>query len=307
MAVKVGKFLEKIAKKAGQDTTAEVFKPLLELDADIPDEIAATIDNKLLTIEAAKSNSEVNKALRQSILGVADSKMDEILKEIKVIPGDDFINEKNTYEKINLLSKMIYDAGQKKADNDNKAGVHETLKKEKEAFAEKEKELQKQLAEYQRQLQTSKEAYEAQGKDFNSKLESNSINYDLYKKLLGKKYDLPEKMDSDLKVQTALVAINNDLERRGLSIKRGEGRELGLFDKDNAPGYSDDHNLLKLDSYIDGVLAQNNLLKINDDGQNNGQNHNQNQNGAITIPNGGKGNAAIIAEIDAQIAEFSKQ
>lgn len=304
MAVKVGKFLEKIAKKAGQDTTAEVFKPLLELDADIPDEIAAAMDTNLLTIEGAKSNSEVNKALRQSILGVADSKMDEILKEIKVIPGDDFMKEKNTYEKINLLSKMIYDAGQKKASADNQAGVHETLKKEKEAFAEKEKEFQKQFAEYQKQLKASQEAYEAKDKEYNSKLESNSINYDLYKKLLGKKFDLPEKMDADLKVQTALLSINNELEKRGLNIKRGEGRELGLYDKDGKPGYSDDHNLLKLDSFIDGVLAQNNLLKINDSGSSQGQN--QNPNGAQTIPNGSTGNAAILAEIDAQIAEFSK-
>lgn len=306
MAVKVGKFLEKIAKKAGQDTTAEVFKPLLELDADIPDEIAAALDSKLLTIEAAKSHSEVNKALRQSILGVADSKMDEILKEIKVIPGDDFLNEKNTYEKLGLLSKMIYDAGQKKAAADNQAGVHETLKKEKEAFAEKEKEFQKQFADYQNKLKAAQEAQESKEKEFNSKLERNSIEYDLHKKLLGKKFDLPEKMDVDLKVQTALVIINKELEKRGLSIKRGETKELGLFDKDGNPGYSEDHNLLKLDSFVDGVLAQNNLLKINDDGNQN-QNHNQTQNGAQTIQNGAKGNAAIIAEIDAQLAEFSKQ
>jgi len=307
MAVKVGKFLEKMAKKVGQDTTAEVFKPLLELDADIPDEIAALMDTNLLTVEAAKSNSEVNKALRQSILGVADSKMDDILKEIKVIPGDDFLKEKNTYEKLNMLSKMIYNAGQKKAAIDNQAGVHETLKKEKQAFEEKEKEFQKQFAEYQRQLKSAQELQEAKEKDYNSKLENNSINYDLYKKLLGKKFDLPEKMDVDLKVQTALLSINNELEKRGLSIKRGDGRELGLFDKDGKPGYSEDHNLLKLDSFIDGVLAQNNLLKINDGGNGQNQNQNQNQNGATFIPsNGGNGNAAIVADIDAQLAEFSK-
>jgi len=305
MAVKVGKFLEKIAKKAGQDTTSEVFKPLLELDADIPDEIAALLDKNLLTVEAAKSHSEVNKALRQSILGVADSKMDDIIKEMKLQPGEDFVAEKNSYEKIAMLSKLIYDAGQKKASVDNQAGVHETLKKEKEAFAEKEKEFQKQFADYQNKLKAAQEAQEAKEKDFNSKLERNSIEYDLHKKLLGKKFDLPEKMDVDLKVQTALVTINNELAKRGLNIKRGEGRELGLFDKDGAPGYSEDHNLLKLDSFVDGVLAQNNLLKINDDSSI--QNQNQNQNGVQTISNVSKGNAAIIAEIDAQLAEFSKQ
>lgn len=302
MPVKVGKFLEKIAKKAGQDTSVEAFKTLLELDMDIPDEIAASLDKNLLNIEDAKKHTDVNKALRQSILGAADLKMEEVLKEIKVQPDDTFINEHNTYEKIPMLAKMIYDAGQKKATADNQVGVHETLKKEKEAFAAKEADYQKQFGDFQAKLKAAQDQFEAREKTYNDSLESNSINYDLYKKLLGKNYVLPEKMDPDLKVETALVTIKNELGKKGLSIKRGEGRELGLFDKEGNPGYSADHNLLKLDDFLDGVLAQNNLLKINDS-----DNKNSGQSGAQDIPGANKnGNSAIMAEIDQQIKEFSQ-
>lgn len=303
MAVKLGKFFEKTFKKAGLDPAQEVLKPLLDLEEEMPDEIAATLEKNLLNIEEAKKHSDVNKALRQSILGAADTKMDDLIKEMKLQPGDDYVQEKNTYEKIGMLSKLIFDAGQKKATADNTAGVHETLKKEKEAFAQKEQEYAKQVQDFQAKLKQAQDQYEAQEKNYNETLSRNSINYDLYKKLLGKNYALPEKMDTDLKVETALVAINKDLSKRGLSIKRGEDQSLSLFDKDGAPGYDKDHNLLQLDNFLDGVLAQNNLLKVTDGGGS--QNHNHNP-GATIIPGSEKGNSAIVAEIDQQIVEFSK-
>lgn len=305
--VTTGKFLEKLAKKAGIDTTSEVFKPLLELKEEIPDEVVASLDKSLLTVEAAKNNSEVNKALRQSILGVADVKMEDIIKEMKLQPGDDFVNEKNSYEKLGMLSKLIYDAGQKKAAADNNAGVHETLKKEKEAFAAKEGEYQKQFKEFQAQLAAAKEQLDGTESKYKSTIENDRNLYDIYKKLLRKNFDLPKQMDDDLKAETALVVINKELKNKGLSIKRDENNKLALFDKDGNPGYSENHNLLDFDSFIDGALAQNKLLKINDsdDHQTTSQ---QNQNGATTIASGNnKGNTAIMAEIDQQIAEFARQ
>lgn len=308
MALSTGKFLEKLAKKTGLDINTEVFKPLLEFKDEIPDEVVAALDNKLLTVEAAKSNSEVNKVLRQQILGAADVKMDDIIKEMKLQPGEDFVAEKNSYEKLNMLSKLIYDAGQKKAAADNNAGVHETLKKEKEAFAAKETEYQKQFKEFQAQLAKANEEREKVEKNYNSTLENDRIQYDIYKKLLGKNYDLPAKMDDELKVQTAFVVVNNELNKRGFSIKRDENKKLGIFDKDGNPGYSENHNLLEFDSFLDAALAENKLLKINDSGQQ--QQSSQNQNGAQYIQNNqanNNGNAAIMSEIQAQISEFSKQ
>lgn len=305
--VTTGKFLEKLAKKAGIDTSSEAFKPLLELKEEIPDEVVASLDKSLLTVEAAKSNSEVNKALRQSILGVADVKMEDIIKEMKLQPGDDYVAEKNSYEKLGLLSKLIFDAGQKKAAADNNAGVHETLKKEKDAFAAKESEYQKQFKEFQAQLSAAKEAIDGTENKYKSTIENDRIQYDTYKKLLGKNFDLPKQMDDDLKVETAFVVVNKELKKRGLNIKRDESGKLALFDKDGNPGYSENHNLLEFDSFLDGALAQNKLLKINDsdDHQNTTQ---QNQPGATIIPgNNNRGNSAIMAEIDQQIAEFSKQ
>jgi len=113
-------------------------------------------------------------------------------------------------------------------------------------------------------------------------------------------------MDSSLKVTTAQGAVNNELIKKGLVIKRNEAGQLVITDKDGNPAYNDSHEKISdTNSFIDGVLAQNKLLKINDANQQSNQNSNA-SNGANFIPgnnpNQNQGNAAIVAEMDAQLA-----
>lgn len=295
--MKLGAFLEKLAKKAGVDTASDEFKAVLAFAEELPDEIANKIDRSLLTVDAAKNNSDVNKALRQSILGVADTRMDELITELGLQPGEDFVNNKNTYEKIPMLVKLALDEGRKKSDLDGHKTVQEQLKKQRDEFTAKE-------ADYQKKLKDSTDSLTAKEKEFLSNRENDKIIYELQKKLFGKDYVFPKEMDSDLKVSTALGAVNNELAKKGLKIKRDENGQLAIFDKEDKPAYSDTHEPLKLDPYIDGVLAQNKLLKINDGSQNQ-QNNNGASGGNNFVPGStNKGNAAILAELDQQLAEM---
>lgn len=301
MAVKVGILIDKLLKKAGVDTEAkkEELKALLELEAEMSDEYADKLNKGLLTVEAAKSNPEVNKALRQSILGIADTKMLDMLTELGVTPSDEFSSEKNTYEKINLFSKALFEAGKKKAEVSNKESVHETLKKEKDAYLLKE-------AEYQKKLKDLTDAITAKETEFKLTRENDLTTFELQKILLGKDYVFPKEMDSSLKVATALGAVNSALAKQGLMIKRNEAGQLAISDKEGNPAYNSNHE--KIDdpsAYIDGVLAQNKLLKINESGSQQQQAHGSN--GAPFIPgsNGNNGkNSYVLDEIEAQLAEM---
>jgi len=297
MAVKTGVLLEKLFKKAGVDTNIEELKPLFAIDTDIADEYANKVDTSLLTLEAAKGNPEINRMLRKSHFDTVDQKLVDIIKESGVTLDENYEKEPNTLVKISMLSKALIEAGKKKAEATGKEGVHETLKKQADEFAAKE-------AAYQKQLKEISDSFVSKENEFKSIRENDLTDFEVSKILLGKDYVFPKEMDSSIKVQTAYGTVKNELAKKGLVLKRGEGGQLVITDKDGNPAYDERHNKISdTNSFIDGVLAQNKLLKINDDP--NGQQQQQGSNGAPIIPgNRGFKNSAVINEIDAQIANL---
>lgn len=291
---KLGSILERQFKKLGIEITDEL-KPIIALDTEITDEVAGKIDKGLLTIEAAKSNTDVIKFLKQSTLAGADAKMDEIIKEMGLTVGEDFAAEKNTYEKIVMLSKLLHEHGKKKGEGTSKENVSEVIKKEREAWSSKE-------ADFQKQLKALTEGLAAKETEFKTTRENDLTSFELQKILLGKDYVFPKEMDGSIKVNTALGIINKDLVEKGYVIKRNEAGSLVITDKDGNKAYTDKHELIDSpNNYIDAVLTHNKLLNINDPSKQ--QQPSNGSNGAQNfIPGAGfKGNPTIVAEIDAQL------
>jgi hypothetical protein len=283
---KIGTLIEKLFKKAGIDTSNEELKPLFELDTEVADEIVGKVDKSLMTAEAAKNNPEVNKILRQKILAPADAIMDDLIAELGLQPGDDFMAEKNTYEKIAKLTKLASEAGKKATGANNKQTADE--------FAQKE-------AAYNKTIKELKDAALAKETEFKTSRENDLTSFELQKILLGKDYVFPKEMDPNLKVTTALGAVQNELTKKGFSVKRNEAGQLVIVNKEGQPAYSDTNEAIEPNTFIDGALAQNKLLKINDANQQ----QSAASNGTQTIPsNTPQGNSSIVAEIEAQLAEF---
>lgn len=297
MAVKTGVLIERLFKKAGIDTNIEELKSLFSIDAEIPDEYANKVDGALLTLEAAKGNPEINRMLRKSHFDTVDQKLVDIIKESGVTLGEDYEKEPNTLAKISMLSKALIEAGKRKAEVNNKEGVQDQLKKLSDEFAAKE-------ASYQKQLKESSDNYTAKEKEFSTTRESDLTDFEVSKKLLGKDYIFPKEMDSAVKVTTAYSTLKNELAKNGFLLKRGESGHLVITDKEGNPAYDQKHNKISdVDQFIDGVLAQNKLLKINDANDNN--NSNNASNGTNLIPNNkGEKNAAVINELGAQLANL---
>ena len=74
------------------------------------------------------------------------------------------------------------------------------------------------------------------------------------------------------------------------------------MNKEGQPAYSETNEALEPNTFIDGALAQNKLLKINDAGQ---QQQHQASGGATQIQNNQqRGNNAVLAEIEADLNMF---
>lgn len=281
--MKFGTLLSNLAKKAGVDTTTAEFTALLAHDIDVPETIATSIDKSLMSLEVAKNNPEVRKAARAEALNGVDSKIAELLEELGIEDVADISEEKNSFNKISLLTKKV------QALEASKAGANKTDKKE----------IEKQIADLNTQLKAAKDTLTAKEKEFQTTRDSDLTNFEIQKLLLGKEYSLPKEMDRELVVGTAQQAINKALTAKGFKIVRdSETGSLKIVNKEGLPAHSDTHEPLELPSFIDGALAQNKLLKVNDQNPGGGGNNPQQ-----TITTGGpaQGNAAIVSEIDSQL------
>lgn len=288
---KLGTLIASQFKKLGIEITDEL-KALTLLDTDVPDEVSKKMDQGLISIEAAKTHPDVVKVLKQSTLAGADAKMDEMIKEIGLTVGEDFVNEKNTYEKIAMLSKMLHADGKKKGEGNSKEGLSEAVKKERDEYNKQKEEMQKQLKALTESL-TAKET------EFKTTRANDQKTFALHKKLFAKDYVFPKEMDNDIKVQTAMGVINTKLLSMGLVLNLNDAGQPVITDKDGNKAYNEKHEPIdNIDSFIDGVLTQNKLLNINDP---NAQQQQQQGSGTIIPPGGQQKNAAVLNEIDAAI------
>lgn len=282
MAVKLGDLLGKLFKKIGVEITDEL-KPLTEIATEVPDDAAAKLDKDLLTIAAAKSNSVIRNAIKAETLTGADAKIDEIITALGLQPDESFAANKNTFEKIELLSKLALEAGKKSSGAGNKQNADDFAKKEKE---------------YNDQIKALKETLTTKETEFKTTRENDSLEFELKSILGGKNYIFPAEMDTNLKLTTAYGAVNTELKKKGFTIKRNETGQITIVNKDGQPAYSDTNEALEPNTFIDGALAQNKLLKINDASQ---QQQSAASAGAFIPGQQNAGSASIVAELEAQL------
>lgn len=285
--MKVGQLIANLAKKLNLDTTSEEFKEVVGISIEIDDETATKIEKGLLTIDAAKAHKDVRKVIRAEVLNGVDATLAELVEELGVEVDDDFKNETNSFTKIGKLAKRIKDIESKKAAN-----------------PEQKKEIEKQIEKLNAELRDAKKAIADKEAEFKLIRDNDLTNFELQKILLGKNYALPKEMDSDLKVQTALNAVNRELTKKGFKIARTEDGQLTVLTKEGLEAYNEKNEAVKLSDFIDSALAVNKLLAISDPNQQGGGNNGQHQQHYHSSNGGVQPNNAILAEIDAQLQMF---
>lgn len=250
----IGEFLNKIATKSGILATDKHLVELLSKSelANHPmnEELVNAIDKALMTAEAATANPDVIKKIKSETLNGADAVIDKMLKNLGYSDEDvaDIRNDKNTFSKIEKLVNKTKELESKKAGANNG----------KDQLA-----WQKEIDTLNGQIRGLKETGETAVKDLQNKHLNEITDFRLREMLASKKLSLPDDMPADLKTQTALMAIKNDLTVKGFKIVNNNGT-LEVKKADDTDAYDASNRKIDLTGLIDGALAQNKLLAVND-------------------------------------------
>lgn len=250
----LGDLITKLAKKSGIEATDKALIDILSkaelATADIPDSIANAIDTSLMNIDAAKANSEVIKKIKAETLNGADAMIEKLITEfgIDATKSADITSEKNTFLKFEKLTKLV------KALEVEKAG----------ADAGDKSKYTKQIEELNGQLREIKTAQQTEIKTLTEKHISELTNRELKMLIAAKKLSLPEDMPAELKNDIVLNAVKAELATKGFQIVNESNGSLSLKKVDGTDAYDSGNNKIALPQFIDGVLAQNKLLAVNE-------------------------------------------
>lgn len=294
--MKLAELIAKLAKKSGVDINSEEFKKISIPDVEVPDEVATAIDTKLMNESAAASHSAIRNKIKAEALNGIDALVNSIIEEEQLQGTDDIKGAESSYERVKRLFGFQKNAFNQKLKDLVKPGSGKDPV-DKEAY-------EKQLADLNSQLKDLKKTLSDKETEFNNTRESDLTSFEIQKLLLGKEYALPKEMDAELKIQTANAAIQKQLAAKGFKvIRHPETKALTVVKADGTPAYSESNEPVEINSFFEGVLAQNKLLKVNDDSAAGGSGGSGS--GGVVVPGaaGNKGgNASIVSEIDAQLA-----
>lgn len=253
MPVKIGTFLNNLAAKLGGiDTSSQEWIDLLATNLEVPDVIVNSFNNReLLTDESARNNPKLKSHFTALALNGGDDRIAKTMEELAF--PDEFKSEisgiTNTFDRINLLAKKALELGNKKA---------ESTGKEKTEIANQYNAMQQEIANLK--LKHERESAEKE------KMHLEQItNLTLKNKLSTKKIDLKKfNDDSEMAHLIAMNYINKTLTEKGIKISN-ENQVLKLKQaQDESLDYYNDNQLYTVDNLLDEVLANNNLLAVND-------------------------------------------
>lgn len=281
--IKIGTFLNDLAKKAGIDTTTPEFVDLLSTNFEIPSVIAEGINAKLMNLDAAENNPALRDTFKRKYVAEAldgvDAQIKNILSAVKFEDADlaEINAATGTYKKLEILGSKVKNIAEGKG----------AKKPEVDA-------LTKQIDELNSQLGKLKGDFETEKTGLLSTHENELTSLALQSMLSAKQYALPEDMPAERKAKIALDSLKEDLEAKGLQIKRVNGHPV-LLKKDGSKYYNEANNLeVSLNDYTDGVLNANKLLKVSGEGS---------EKKSIILPeNGGAGKAIDLNAANAMEA-----
>ena len=253
MAVKIGELLKSLATKLKLDTENEPLKPLFALEAEVDDETAGAFEQKLMTEEAAIAN----KAIRDKIRGEAFNGMDAVLEEIMADGEFDDTLKAEAKKQDTIFKRSKYVAAKLKELTQKKAEAKTPLDK---------KAIQDEMAKITQQFTTFKTKAPS---DLAAEQASNAAkiyNMALAFKLQGKNYyhaGTEGAIPPQVHATTAQTLLMRQLAADGAELVYDEpSQTFKLINKETKLDFHDRNNRkLTADEYIDGVLAENKLLK----------------------------------------------
>lgn len=300
MGKQFGEILKSLAGKAKIKLDDETLKKLLSFtDAsqfELPDEIANAFEQNLLTEESATANTNVRSRIFAEALNGVDAELDTMLGDFEF---DDAFKttykgiQKNTNEKVRQLKTGLQNqlkAAKEKAKNsgdpNDKAQVTA---------------LQNQINDLNKKQEDLKLMHKTEIENLKMQNLNDRKDYTLRTKLSGK--PLPKNgLSPEINILTAKTLISQDMAKNGLVYYFDDnGNAVLKQKKDGAEiDFFVDNKKIDFDSYLDGVLAQNKFVHINDQQSNQSASGNSQQQANAAGNN--QTNSTLASEVSNQLA-----
>ncbi|MBN2787424.1 MAG: hypothetical protein JXQ69_03775 [Paludibacteraceae bacterium] len=249
--MKFGDFLNTLAKKVGKENDPALVAILSNSELanrDINDDFANTLDTNLMSLDGAKNNPALLNHFKPVILAGIDNSFAALGNKFEL--GDDFLTEKSTYKKAEILESKIAA---------KLAAIEESKSKGDPA---KEAKLQEQLVDLQSKLGQLTDQKTAELNQLKSQHEIQMNDMLVKFNLTGKKYankDLPMETQTiiaktllDAKIKESGAILIND--GGVLKLKQAANPTMDYVDAGFKP--------VSFNDFADKVLADNKLLEV---------------------------------------------
>lgn len=246
----LAEFIQELSERVQIDAADEQLKALVMNPAlsnvQVPSNVAASVQQRLMTENEAKINPVVKKHFTGTALSTVDSKIKDLLDEFSF---DDetktsILTEQSTYNRIPMLAKAIADAKDRSIS---------ATGGEKKALIDK-------ISELQNLLNAEKEARKSDINNVNSQWESKLTEKELYAMFSGYNYALD--LDKDITISTAKNLWEKKLkERGGKYLFTNDGLKLVNAEAPDLP-FTIDNKTVDVKSFTENVLAEAKLLKV---------------------------------------------
>lgn len=286
----VAEFIKSLVTKSGVQVDDQL-SALLNNDnlanVDIPEALATSIDNKLISLQDAKNNHpEIKNWYQKQALDTVDTSLVSMMEDFGMEDPikNEILQERSTYKRIPMLVKKVRDLEAKKHSA--------TSTSDKTA-------LQKQIDDLQAQLRTRTAEQQALKAEFDNKVKDYQKQYKL-DQLLGQYqtiYDNPQSpLDPEVKTLTLKNLVTKALQENNATFDFDQNGQFVLVKNDGTNYYGDNNQLVSPQQFAESVLSRNKLLIVTQS-PNQGAGANQKPGGSQAPaggqqPQGGQGGGA---------------
>jgi hypothetical protein len=301
-----GDLIKSLCGKAGIKPDDETLKKILAFQEvstfEIPEEFSKPMEQNLLTEESARANPNVRSPLFAEALNGLDTELNNFATDLPfddVLKGEIKSISKNTHEKARKINTGVKNL-LASLDKKQKEMTGNPQKDEKTAVEIQV--LKSQIDGLNRDAENLKMMHKTEVENLQSQHLNERKNYALRSSLASK--PLPKNgVPQDVNIITAETLVKQEMAKHGLQFffdefgnailkQRKDGADIDFFVDNKKIGYND---------FIDGVLAQNKFLQLNDQSNQNGNNESGPGKKPLVNAPGIPTNQAIVDETNVQL------
>lgn len=254
--MKLLEFINSQATKAGMDVNVEANKTFFDalaaanIELEMPDDLAKGIDNKFITVEAAKNNHpDIKNHYQSQALDTIDKTSIATLKELGISQDEiDAIisGEQSTFKRVPLAMRKIKELESKKANASKPDQIA----------------IQKQIDDLHAKLREKEAEVTRIQTETANQQKQDRIDRILDRMFASAKTTF-DNLDAEIKNDSIRALLVRGLQNSDAKIELNENGNLVLLRKDGTNYFGEGNRQQDPQQFLDGLLSRNKILVTN--------------------------------------------